>query len=153
MAVDVSDPTDPIGLKSFGMPMNGRDAWHLDSKGNSIILTYINALVLFVSTESGLRRINWHITTDVIDVGDDQIEMKVYPSPAAKELFIAVNQPLEIETIYLHHILGLSHQLDISVNQSKGPLHFDIGSFRPGMYYLRAQMISGELVTIPVVIH
>ena len=79
--------------------------------------------------------------------------MQVYPNPAADELFIAVDEPLEIGNIYSHQFLSILQRIENLQSKWKALHLFGLGDFASEAYYVQVQSNDGNAVSIPLVIY
>ena len=61
--IDVSNPALPKVAGSFGEPENQRAVWGLEVHQNQVLLTYIPALIPFVSNWAGVQLLEWNSVT------------------------------------------------------------------------------------------
>ena len=59
LVVDVSNPSRPRLIESFGRPKNKRGTWGISAAGDGIYLTYIKTFIPFASRWSGIRALRW----------------------------------------------------------------------------------------------
>lgn len=91
LAVDISDPTNPNLCGTYGETGNQLGVWGLGIQDNTIALAYINAIIPFSGTWSGIKVLNWDIISDVYEARlNTQIEA-VYPKPFNDQIYVKLN--------------------------------------------------------------
>lgn len=67
LAVDVSEPTNPHLCGAYGETGNQLGVWGLGIRDKTIALAYINAIIPFTGTWSGIKVLNWDIISNAYE--------------------------------------------------------------------------------------
>lgn len=78
--VDVSNPSQPLLAGSYGTVDNQLGTWGVTLDGNRVFLTYITAVIPFVSTWAGIKILEWEQTSGTVETLLSETG-KVFPNP------------------------------------------------------------------------
>ena len=132
-AVDISDPTQPDSCFSYGGVSNNIGTWGVSAFDNNIFLSYICAIVPFVSNWTGVKILSYenNCVNDILEEKKNAI--KIYPNP--------VNDFLQLDFLYgKNYLLTGYDNLGRAVLSEKINHEFnhriDFSNLKKGVYFL-----------------
>lgn len=132
-AVDISDPANPDSCFSYGGISNNIGTWGVSAFENNIFLSYVCALIPFVSNWTGVKILSYE-NNCVSDIKNEKKEIiNVFPNP--------VNGILQIDFLKSDNcFLVVYNNLGRTVFSKKINTEFngriDFSNFKKGIYFL-----------------
>ena len=147
IALDVSDPTQPVACNSIGATDNQQGAWSVAVHQNLLFLGYIHAIIPFTSNFTGIRLYNWENPNGINPV-ESSLNFSVqpnFPNPFHSETMFRfhteINQQIQIDLLDLTGkiIQPLANQTYPAGNHTFlwDNSTLDSGNMASGIYFVR----------------
>ena len=148
VVLDVADPQNPDSLNALGNRFNKLAVWGLDIRGTRAYLAYINAVVPFSGTWSGIKIVDLNPNTSVNKV-ERQTGISVYPNPFSTEIYLDNTthhnnlQKIQLFSTDGKEILSLSPKLNSFSRLNLSEALPGINNIPKGIYLLKTTTSEG----------
>jgi len=138
MAINVSDPTNPVLVGEFGDPLDSLVVWGLDVQGGRVALGYIDNIsaIPYDSKWGGFKILDWSMAVDL--VSNETNAVRIFPNPSSG--IFNFNGNVKNCTYKLYSITG--GVIDAGSMRSS----FDLSLFPEGVYALVVK--QGEFIKV-----
>lgn len=137
--LDISDPTAPDSCNAYGGTENGVGTWGVSIQDDRIYLSYVIAIIPFVSNWTGVKILTY--TPCNASVGsEDKAHVKIYPQPAKDAVRIEVQQTLTSRdevTVTLVNMVG-EHVAVPYEFDGANTIVADVSELPAGLYIIQA---------------
>ncbi len=145
--VDVSNPTQPQQVGSYGSPTDTYFTWGASLHGDRIYLAYISSLFPFFSTWSGVKVLEWDATSGAGEAGQF-FARPPYPNPFEERFYVEfeLKEPAELlAELFDRHGKKVANVASGDFGAGAHILAWE-GNLPPGLYVLRLLTPKGSLV-------
>jgi hypothetical protein len=149
MVIDVTDPSNPDSCNYYGGVSNGMGTWGAGLYDNQVYLSYICAVIPFISGWTGVKILQFDPCSSFVTGDRDNIpQVSVFPNPCTNRINIEFRAP--VKTGCFMEIIDIRGKIVFQRTFSSSNASFGL-DLKEGLYFYKAgdrdkTLINGKLI-------